>query len=226
MGPSPQSVAKPPAGLPRHKPPPGWRVELFVHLPTDPILTISDTKRGMPYYVNPKTNQSQWTPPSSPARSREATPDREPITAGEHHQSPASQNQEQKQSYAEYVNNAWAGARDGFNAGRHGTPRHGLDSNSEDQYIGGGGGFGRRRRGGLIHGIIGGIMGLLEGNKYPEQQIQGGGRKPQSGQPGGSPSPAPPPSPAPHYQESGVHSPPAATAPAVPPPDYDPEDAH
>jgi len=164
-----------------------------------------------------KTHSSQWTPPDSPARSRESSPDYDepnsdyvphqekgaqpPSATGQYQQSAVStppQQGQQPASTAGKINNVLYGMEQGFKSGwrpsRYGPPSNQQYPNqqypdqqfADQQYPSGtvvnnyyGGGSSRRSRrqkGGLIHGIIGGIRGAVEGPKNPAPVIQSGGK--------------------------------------------------
>ena len=125
------------------------------------------------------------------------------------------------------LNNAVAGAQAGFMAGRSGQPLAKQQYDPNDPYSQDPS-YQRQRHhgilsrgrsgGGLIHGVIGGLMGAIEGGRgnYKDTiTTQSGGRQ-ESGS--GTSSPAP----VHHQQETGVHTPGSHTAPAAPPPDYEP----
>ena len=134
-----------------------------------------------------------------------------------------------------------SGMEQGFKSGMKGQ-RYGAPPPQArgDPYYYDDGYFGRRRqRGGIIHGILGGVMGAFEGQKNPVQDVRAGGRPQQQQQQqqqrqqgsmgqgengsgyGGSPGAGA--GAAQHVQESGVHQEvPATAGNEFPPPEYEP----
>jgi hypothetical protein len=173
-----------PSSFPRGHIPVGWQVELYIL----PYLTNeSDVERRMVYYVNLKTHKAQWTPPTSPAHSRSGTP--EP---------PSQQHQSQSRDYAEEtyptdqrkpttaakINNFITGIEQNYKSGRrgYGNDPYGNDPSQQQ-------GFGyrghRRQRRGLIHSVIGGVAGALQGNQNPAVESSAGMRPQQASGSGG-----------------------------------------
>jgi hypothetical protein len=147
-----------------------------------------DPERRMVFYVNLKTRRAQWTPPTSPAQSRNESP--EPHDTGHH--APDSldaaldnrnvaldevhrqSSEPHKTNWAGKLNNSITGAERGFKSGLRGRYGDGGPSNQSDWYANTGR---RNRRGGeLISAVIGGVIGGVQGNKYPVQESNAGMR--------------------------------------------------